>query len=198
MYSISRRSTSLVVVTILCGFGCGEKVDPSAQPAVPRKSLESTRVSPPLLPPTAPTLFGAEPDVVVKSQPNVEPPVDPAAPILKVEVSGAKSSNGVYFFALFDDEEKLKQRKDPILAERFPASEIDVVWTIEKLPPGEYSIAVFHDANENDILDRHALGFPLEAYGFSRNARGKFGPPPYERIKFAVGSDPQELQIHVE
>jgi len=118
-------------------------------------------------------------------------------PILRVSVSGAKSTNGVYFCALFDHEEKLKQRIDPVVHEKFPATESEITWEIESLPPGRYSIAAFHDVNENGKVDRHALGYPTEAYGFSNNARGKFGPPPYEKIEFEVGTKPAERTIQL-
>lgn len=118
-------------------------------------------------------------------------------PILRVSVRGAKSTAGVYFCALFDSKEKLEQRTDPVIHQKFPATESEITWEIESLPPGRYSIAAFHDANENGKVDRHALGYPTEAYGFSNNARGKFGPPAYEKIAFEVGSEPQELSIQL-
>lgn len=48
------------------------------------------------------------------------------------------------------------------------------------LPQGSYAIACFHDENDNDKLDRAFSGFPTEAYGFSNDARGVFGPPDLE------------------
>ena len=179
MYSILRYATAMVLVIIWFGAGCQEKT----KPALPA----------PVNPPDA---LSMEP---ASSESDPDPQADVLAePILQVDVSGARSAEGVYFCALFDDEEKLRQRKDPVLAQRFPASEETVKWRIETLPPGEYSIAVFHDANENDVLDRHALGFPTEAYGFSNNARSKFGPPPYDKIRFQLGDEPVEMQIHIQ
>ena len=77
----------------------------------------------------------------------------------------------------------------------------DACWQVreiesgELLPAGEYAIAVFHDENLNNKLDRHALGYPLEAYGFSNNARGKFGPPKYQAATFQLGEETVELTI---
>lgn len=45
------------------------------------------------------------------------------------------------------------------------------------LSPAKYAIAVFHDENDNNKLDRQFTGFPAEAYGFSNNVRGTLGPP---------------------
>lgn len=49
-----------------------------------------------------------------------------------------------------------------------------------QLAAGKYAIALFHDANDNDELDRGFTGIPTELYGFSNNARGMFGPPDLE------------------
>jgi len=39
---------------------------------------------------------------------------------------------------------------------------------VQALPPGNYAIAVFHDANGNHRLDT-IFGIPREGFGFSRN-----------------------------
>ena len=139
----------------------------------------------------APTL--PEPETLGSS------PVDQtiAEPILQVEIDGVRSPEGVYSCALFNSESTWKQREGAVAAETLPVEAESVVWTVDTLAPGEYAIAVFHDANENEVLDRHSLGFPIEAYGFSNNARGKFGPPPYEKITFRVEQDPVKIKIQL-
>ena len=54
-------------------------------------------------------------------------------------------------------------------------------WILEHMPYGSYSIKVFHDENGNSKLDKDILGVPTERYGFSNNARGRFGPPPFQQ-----------------
>ena len=51
---------------------------------------------------------------------------------------------------------------------------------------GQYAIAVYHDKNKNGLLDTNMLGIPLEEYGFSNNARGRFGPASWSQAKFTV------------
>ena len=55
-----------------------------------------------------------------------------------------------------------------------------------ELPPGTYTIGVFHDANLNNRLDNYFFGVPREQYGFSNNARGFMGPPSFEDAAFSV------------
>ena len=59
------------------------------------------------------------------------------------------------------------------------------------LPAGRFAIAVFHDENGNGALDTDILGIPKEGYGFSRNARGSFGPPRFAAaaVEIPAGGD---------
>lgn len=52
------------------------------------------------------------------------------------------------------------------------------------LPPGRYAVAAFHDTDANGTLTLWPIGLPREAYGFSRDARGRFGPPAFEAAAF--------------
>jgi len=56
---------------------------------------------------------------------------------------------------------------------------------------------VFHDENGNGKNDRNFLGIPKEPYGFSNNARRKFGPPTWTEAKFAVSSPAVVVEIQV-
>lgn len=54
----------------------------------------------------------------------------------------------------------------------------------ERIPFGDYGVRVYHDTNGNGKLDKNFIGIPKEAYGFSNNARGTFGPPKDEEVRF--------------
>lgn len=58
-----------------------------------------------------------------------------------------------------------------------------------KLKAGSYALAIFHDANDNDKIDRAFTGIPTEKYAFSNNARGTFGPPDLEDQLFTLQSN---------
>jgi uncharacterized protein (DUF2141 family) len=65
----------------------------------------------------------------------------------------------------------------------------------ELLEPGDYAVVVVHDENGNGKLDTNAFGIPKEGYGFSRNAKGRFGPPSFQAARITMGTSPQELTI---
>lgn len=52
--------------------------------------------------------------------------------------------------------------------------------TFRDLPPGRYAIIVFHDENDNGLLDENAFGVPIEGYGFSNDAQGLLGAPSFD------------------
>jgi uncharacterized protein (DUF2141 family) len=50
----------------------------------------------------------------------------------------------------------------------------------------EYAVAVFHDENGNNQLDRGLFGIPTEGTGASNDASGFMGPPPYHGARFVI------------
>ena len=59
---------------------------------------------------------------------------------------------------------------------------------IPNLPEGVYAISLYQDENTNEDLDMGMFG-PKEPYGFSNNAKGKFGPAKFADAKFEVTSN---------
>jgi uncharacterized protein (DUF2141 family) len=57
------------------------------------------------------------------------------------------------------------------------------------VPSGPFAVSVFHDEDLDRKLDTGLFGAPSEDYGFSRDARGTFGPPRFEdaRLELAPG-----------
>ena len=70
-------------------------------------------------------------------------------------------------------------------------------WVLENMPYGRYSVKAFHDENDNSKLDTNFAGMPIEPYGFSNNARGRFGPPPFARTAVTLNSAQITIAIEV-
>jgi uncharacterized protein (DUF2141 family) len=56
------------------------------------------------------------------------------------------------------------------------------------LPEGEYAISCYHDEDDNGKMNMIMGMIPLEDYGTSNNAKGRFGPPKWEDAKFKVSN----------
>jgi uncharacterized protein (DUF2141 family) len=70
-------------------------------------------------------------------------------------------------------------------------------WVFKNMPYGKYSIKAFHDENENSKLDTNFAGMPVELYGFSNNARGRFGPPSFKRAAFTLNAPQVTVAIEL-
>jgi len=52
------------------------------------------------------------------------------------------------------------------------------------VPAGDYAVTLFHDENGNGKFDSNFIGYPLEGYGFSNNAKAQFMAPSFDETKF--------------
>lgn len=99
-------------------------------------------------------------------------------------VEGLKEAKGEVRIAVFNSEDTYT--KEPVYAVVLTVDDILLEWEVPDLPFGEYAIAVYHDKNKNGKLDTNLLGIPKENYGFSNNARGRFGPASWKEAKFII------------
>lgn len=103
---------------------------------------------------------------------------------VEVRVTGVDNELGKVQVALCDKETFLKQCRYSASA---PARPGENVLKVENIPAGTWAVLSFHDENANGELDRNLIGIPKENYGFSRAARGTFGPPSFEQAAITVG-----------
>lgn len=99
-------------------------------------------------------------------------------------IQGLSKAEGELRIAMFNSKDAYT--KEPVYAVVLPVNDKKMEWRVPDLPFGDYAIAVYHDKNTNGKLDTNFLGIPKEEYGFSNNARGKFGPASWEDAKFSV------------
>ena len=67
-----------------------------------------------------------------------------------------------------------------------------VTLTFKGVKPGRYAIALLHDENGNGKADRAAMMIPKEGFGFSRDAKVRFGPPKFAEAAFDVAPGASE------
>jgi len=64
------------------------------------------------------------------------------------------------------------------------------------IPPGRYAVSLIHDENANGKLDT-VLIMPREGFGFSRDAKVRFGPPSFAAAAFTVAAAPVSQEIRM-
>jgi uncharacterized protein (DUF2141 family) len=70
--------------------------------------------------------------------------------------------------------------------------------TFSGVPSGEYALAVMHDENGNEKLDRNWVGKPTEGYGVSNDAPPRrFGAPEYGEARFDAACGANTLEVRL-
>jgi uncharacterized protein (DUF2141 family) len=115
-----------------------------------------------------------------------------SAATIEVKVSSVVGGRGKVNVAVCDKERFLK---DCLYSGSAPAQASDTVVTIQNVPKGTWAVLAYQDENQNDKLDRNLIGIPSENYGFSRDARGKFGPPDFSDAAIEVRDEAMAVTI---
>jgi len=126
------------------------------------------------------------------------PAVSESTGNLIINISGFPSSEGFAMVALHNSEESYKGEEATAIAKtqiKVVDQKVQVIYA--NLVYGWYGISIYHDENTNGKMDKNAMGIPKEAYGFSNNAKGLFGKPGYEDVKFQINSPEKQITINL-
>ena len=83
---------------------------------------------------------------------------------LTINVKGFPSSKGEAYIAIYRSTDDF-----PVFGKQFKGKTSTIAGTtskvvFSKLPAGSYAVAVYHDINNNKVLDKNYLGIPTESY----------------------------------
>lgn len=110
------------------------------------------------------------------------------------------SDKGIVRCALWDDP---KGFPEDVLADtvtRVAAPKVEkhaATCVFEGVLAGTYAIAVLHDLNESNSLDKNRLGIPKEPLGFSNGARIRFRAPKFDEAKFEFDGTSKTIDVPV-
>lgn len=106
---------------------------------------------------------------------------------IKIKAEGFNSSKGDAIIRVFN------QKKG------FPKNEANAYKVIKckvsnkqcnaslSIPAGNYAIAIIHDENRNNILDKNWVGMPIESIGLSNF--DKIGKPSFDKSKVSISKN---------
>ena len=127
-------------------------------------------------------------------------PIFAQSGIVKVTITGIENTDGNVVIGIYNSKSTF-----PVFGKEMQGAKVkptktgSLNYTFENLPDGTYAIAVWHDENDNQEIDKNLFGAPIENYGFSKNIFGTFGPPDYEEVSFKVAnSKVVKLTINLE
>ena len=102
---------------------------------------------------------------------------------LVVNIKNFKSDDGMAYITLQDPTNKAVQKT----AVKISNNATQVVF--KNLVLGKYAVRLYHDKNDNKVMDKGIFGLPKESWGVSNDVKARFGPPKFEDTLFVVDRD---------
>ena len=115
---------------------------------------------------------------------------------LTIEVEGLKNKSGQICATLFDQSKGFPgDSKKAWQSECSKITEMPQKLIFKDLKPGNYAVALIHDANGNSNLDTNSFGMPTEGFGFSQNPEVLTGPPKFNDSAVTVSKTNTDIKI---
>lgn len=108
---------------------------------------------------------------------------------LTVQVRNLRPTQGLVLAALYDSAATFLKPGAQKMAQMAPAQGTQATLVFRSLAPGRYALTAFHDENGNTKVDLNALGSPVEAVGFSKDAMGNASAPGFEQAAIDFTED---------
>lgn len=104
---------------------------------------------------------------------------------IRLTVTNLRNNNGFVLVSLYKEGAGYPDKTEQAFRkERVAIYDKKAVLIFPDVPAGSYAIAILHDENNDQKMNKTTLGLPKEGYGFSNNVVGAFGPPSYKRASF--------------
>ncbi len=113
---------------------------------------------------------------------------------LTVEITNVTRTGGNIRVALYKPTDKFGTAK-PDFFKVIPVAQPGTRQVAFDVEPGRYAVAVFHDLNDNDKLDKNIVGYPKEPFGFSNNFRPVVSAPDFEDCAFTLSEKGTSISI---
>lgn len=102
------------------------------------------------------------------------------------DITQIKSNEGKLMINILGSEAEYNDDAAAIASIMIPAQKDSVSVCVDAFNTGFHGIRVFHDVDNDGELASNLVGMPTEPWGMSNNAKGSFGPPSWDDMKFEV------------
>ncbi len=117
--------------------------------------------------------------------------------VITLDVRNIPSSRGNIMIYFYQNESEYLSEGQTNYSFFFPSKQKNVSAKIE-IPKGIYGIRIYHDENENKILDKNAAGHPVEKFGYSNNFFGSYSKQPdFKNILLLIDREGQVITINM-
>jgi uncharacterized protein (DUF2141 family) len=118
---------------------------------------------------------------------SISPAAHAGKSSLAVTIDGLRNKDGQVCLSLFSRSSGFPDRPDPtVIVKCIRSGDVSLGVKFENLDPGNYAVALLHDANFDGKMNAGFFGIPKEGFGFSRNPKVSKGPPKFQNAVFGV------------
>lgn len=108
---------------------------------------------------------------------------------ISVSICNLRNNKGYVLISLYKDGVGYPDNPDKAIRKaKLAIHNKQAVTSFSGLASGKYAIAILHDENDDQKMNKTFLGLPKEGYGFSNNVMGTFGPPSFSKASFTYSS----------
>lgn len=110
-----------------------------------------------------------------------------------VVLNGVREAKGPVYVSLQTAAQFLKDEGSYGTIIKAPKAGTQTV-VLSNVAPGDYSVSVWHDLDDDKVFDRAETGMPLDGWSMN-NAAALRGEPTFEEVKFNVGASGASLNL---
>lgn len=113
-------------------------------------------------------------------------------------VRNIRKSQGTIWIGLYDSEASFLV-KEKAIVKGYPVEQIgDMIISLPDVSYGTYAVALFHDLNDNGVLDQNVLGVPREPYAFSGELQSQWRLPSFSEVKHTFSPERSTLTLKLD
>ncbi len=117
---------------------------------------------------------------------------------ISVQVDGLRNDQGTVRCGLYASAKGFREPGKEFKGVAAPISGGKATCVFADIPPGTYAVAVFHAEHNEAQLETGMFGKPKQGYGFSRDAKGSFGPPSFESAAYSYSGGATAWPVHIQ
>lgn len=130
---------------------------------------------------------------------DYHPATQPGAPSqVSLTVSNIQQVQGMIWIGLYESEETFLIKEKAIVKGYPVQHKGDMTIALSDVPYGTYAVALFHDLNNNGVLDQNVLGVPREPYAFSGELQSQWRLPRFAEVKHTFTPGQSTLALKLE
>ena len=115
---------------------------------------------------------------------------------LKIEILNIQKSGGTLRVGIYKPGEKFKTAS-PFVNRQIRIEQVGNQRVEFELPPGTYAVALYHDLNDNNKIDKYFFGYPKEPFGLSNNFRPLFSAPKFQDCALDLPEQGKSISIRL-